>query len=569
MNSPREKIRLLIVGGVAAGASTAVRARRLSEVADIVLLERGDYVSFANCGLPYHISGKIKERDDLLIVTPDYLRETFNIDVRTGNEAVSIDRSNKLLTVHDHGSDDIYQESYDKLVLCQGAAPSAPPLPGIDHPKLFTLRNIPDMDSIKTLVDEGAARAVVIGANYIGLEMVEALRNRGMEVDLVEMQRQVMPSLDAEMASDLERHLESKGINIYFDSIAESFNDDSPDIVVTLSNGKKLSADLAILAIGVRPETDMAVNAGLETGISGGVRVDQHMRTSDPDIYAAGDMVEVNHTVTGEPSVIPLAGPANRQGRIVANHVMGRNSSYSSTQGTTILKVFEMTAASTGATEKTLRLLNIPYRKIYLHPNGHASYYPGTAYMHIKLLYEPEQGKVLGAQIVGRDGVDKRIDILATAIRGNITVYELRELELAYAPPYGSAKDPINYAGFIAANDLRGDVEFWYAEDYPEKTADGFLIDVRTKKEFSKWQIKGAVNIPLHEIRSRLDEIRKLQDGKPIYLYCLVGIRSYLAYRILLLNGFDHLSTLSGGKKTFQSVHNRNPGDTITETRQD
>ncbi len=555
MNSPRERIKLVIVGGVAAGASAAVRARRLSEVADIVLLERGEHVSFANCGLPYHIGGEISKHDDLLVVTPDYLRQTFNIDVRTGNEAVSIDRDRKLLTIHDYVGDRIYQESYDKLVLCQGAAPVTPPLPGIDHPRLFTLRNIPDMDTIKAIVDAGARRAVVIGANYIGLEMVEALSRRGMHIDLVEMQRQLMPSLDAEMARELECHLEDKGIRLHLDTIAESFTDGAGGIRVALNNGEKLEADMALLAIGVRPETDMALNAGLETGISGGLRVDRHMRTSDPDIYAAGDMVEVSHTVTGEPSLIPLAGPANRQGRIVANHVMGRDSTYGSTQGTSILKVFEMTAACTGASEKLLKKLNIPYRKIYLHPYGHASYYPGTSQMHMKLLYGPGLGKVLGAQIVGRDGVDKRIDILATAIRGDITVYDMRELELAYAPPYGSARDPVNYAGFVAANDLRGDVEFWYAEDYPGKTAGGLLLDVRTKKEFRAWHIEGAVNVPLHEIRSRLDEIRGLQQGRPLFLYCLVGIRSYLAYRILRLHGFEHLSTLAGGKKTFRSVH--------------
>lgn len=555
MSTPHENIRIVIVGGVAAGAAAAVRARRLSEEADILLLERGDYISYANCGLPYHVGGDISNRDDLIVANPEYLRQTFNIDVRTRNEAVTIERDGKRLTVRDRRSDDIYQVAYDKLVLCQGATPVIPPLPGIDNPRLLTLRSMRDMDSIRKLVDWGARKAVVIGANYIGLEVVEALRKRGVAVDLVELQRQVMPSLDPEMASDVETHLHDNGVKLHLDTIAESFDGNPSGIDVTLSKGERLSADLAVLAIGVRPDSDMAASAGLEIGVSGGLRVDQHMRTSDPDIYAAGDMVEISHTVTGEPSVIPLAGPANRQARVVANHMLGRGSSYSSTQGTTILKIFDLTAACTGASEKSLRMLNIPYRKIYLHPYGHAAYYPGTAQMHLKLLFEPEQGKVLGAQIVGRDGVDKRIDVLATAIRGDITVYDLRELELAYSPPFGSARDPINYAGFVAANYLRGDVEFWYAEDYPEKTAGGVLIDVRSEKEFRRWHMEEAVNIPLHQLRSRLDEIRALQEGRHIYIYCLVGIRSYLAYRILLLNGFEHMSTLSGGAKTFQGFH--------------
>lgn len=555
MGTPHEKIKIVIVGGVAAGAAVAARARRLSEQAEIVMLERGDYVSFANCGLPYHIGGEISERDDLLVASPEYLRETFNIDVRTNHEAVTIESEKKLLVVRDHIADGIYEESYDKLVLCQGAVPIVPPLSGIDNPRLFTLRNIPDMDGIKGLVDGGAGSAIVIGANYIGLEVVEALRRRGLDVALVEMQRQVMPSLDPEMSRDVEKHLRDQGVDIHLDAIAEAFEEDGSRIAAKLSNGKRLAADLTILAIGVRPDTDMAANAGLEIGVSGGLRVDRHLRTSDPDVYAAGDMVEVNHTVTGEPALIPLAGPANRQGRIVANHILGRSSSYGSSQGTTILKVFDLTAACTGASEKSLHLLNIPFGKIYVHPYGHASYYPNTAQMHIKLMFEPEQGKVLGAQIVGRDGVDKRIDILATAIRAEISVYDLRELELAYAPPFGSTRDPINYAGFVAANYLRGDVEFWYADEYPEQTAGGLFIDVRTEKEYRRWCIDGAVNIPLHEIRSRLDEIRELQKGRNIYLYCLVGIRSYLAYRILLLNGFKHISTLAGGKKTFDGFH--------------
>ena len=549
-------MKVVIIGGVAGGASAAARARRLSETAEILILERDDYVSFANCGLPYHIGGDIKERSALLLQTPESLKTSLNLDVRTGHEVLTIDRVNKWVTVRNRASGEEYRERYDKLVLCQGANPVRPPLPGIDHPHLFTLRNIPDMDAIKAVVDQGAQSAVVIGGGYIGVEIAEALRQRGLQVDLVEMLTQVVPPLDAEMARDLAYHMESHGVTLHLGVTAQSFEDVAGRIQVKLSDGVTLVSDLAIMAVGVRPASNLAREAGLELGPRGGIKVDPHQQTSDPDIYAAGDMVEVTDTVTGEPTVIPLAGPANRQGRIVADHIFGRASAYQSTQGTAILKVFEMTGGCTGASEKTLRRANIPFQKIYIHPSGHAGYYPGTAPMHLKLLFAPETGRILGAQVVGYDGVDKRLDVFATAIRAGMTVYDLEHLELAYAPPYGSAKDPINMAGFVASNLLRGDVKFWYAEEYPEKTANGTIIDVRSEEEYAAWHMPEAINIPVGVLRSRVDNLLGNGDrSQSIFLYCRVGFRSYLAYRILHQAGYTKLATLAGGSKTFTSFH--------------
>lgn len=549
-------MKLVIVGGVAGGASAAARARRLSETAEIVILERDAYVSFANCGLPYHIGGEIEDRAALLLQTPASLKASLDLDVRTGHEVLAVDRANKWVTVRNRASGEAYTESYDKLVLCQGANPVRPPLPGIDHPRLFTLRNIPDMDAIKAVVDGGATSAVIVGGGYIGMEVAEALRHRGLAVDLVEMLPQIMPPLDAEMARDLAYHMESHGVTLHLGVTAQSFVDVDGRIQVNLSDGVTLLSDLVVMAVGVRPASNLAREAGLAIGPRGGIQVDPHMRTSDPDIYAAGDMVEVTDTITGEPTVIPLAGPANRQGRIVADHIFGRSSAYQSTQGTAVLKVFEMTGGCTGASEKALRRANLPFEKIYIHPSGHAGYYPGTAPMHLKLLFAPEDGRILGAQIVGYDGVDKRLDVLATAIRAGMTVYDLEHLELAYAPPYGSAKDPVNMAGFVASNLLRGDVAFWYAEDYPEKTAAGVILDVRSEEEYDAWHIPEAINLPLGNIREKVDDLLGDSDrSRPIFLYCRVGFRSYLAYRILHQSGYTNIATLAGGSKTFTSFH--------------
>lgn len=549
----RNIMKIVIVGGVAGGASAAARARRLNEDAEIVILERGEYVSFANCGLPYHIGGGISRRRDLLIATPESFHSQFAIDVRVGHEVMHIDRDNKSVRVLEHSSGRDYEESYDKLILSQGASAIRPQLPGIDHPRIFALRNIPDMDSIMELIGDGAKTAMVTGAGYVGLEMVEALARRGLDVNLVELQDQVLPVLDRELASDLLLHLEMKGVKVHLETAAREFSDSMGRVEVLLDDDTAIIADFVIMAVGVRPETGLAREAGLELGQSGGVKVDEHMRTSDADIYAAGDMVEVTDTVTGQAANIPLAGPANRQGRIAADHVSGRTSSYTSTQGTAVVKVFDMTAAISGASEKVLLRAGIPYEKIFLHPFGHAAYYPGTAQMHTKVLFDPADGRLLGAQIVGRDGVDKRMDVFAVAVRMGMTVFDLEHLELSYAPPYGSAKDPVNMAGFVGANILNGDVRFWFAEDHPGKTASGTVVDVRTPKEFAAGRLAGAVNIPLDDIRARIDEFRQIPE--PHYIYCLTGIRSYLAYRILDMNGFTDIYNLAGGWKTFISCH--------------
>lgn len=546
-------MKIVVIGGVAAGMSAAARSRRLSESAEIVVLERSRHVSFANCGLPYHIGGDIEDREQLVLQTPQTLAESLNLDVRIGHEVVAIDTADKTIKVRELDTGLQYFEAYDKLVLSPGAKPLRPDLPGIAHPQIFTLRNIEDMDVIKAEVDRGATRAVIIGAGYIGIEMAENLRQRKMEVALVELAEQILPaSLDLEMARDMQYHLQYHGVELKLGTAASRFEDQDGKVLTYLQDGSTLLADLVILAVGVRPDVGLLQGTSIKLGARGGIQVNAHMQTSEPDVYAAGDAVEVRDTVTGSDAIIALAGPANRQGRIVADHIFGRRSAYQSTQGTAIVKVFEMTGGATGATEKTLKKQNIPYRKVYLHPSGHASYYPGTAPMHIKLLFAPDNGRILGSQVVGYDGVDKRIDVFATALRANMTVHDLEMLELAYAPPYGSAKDPVNMAGFIGSNLLKSDIAFWYAEDYPAVSTDGMIIDVRGPKEFETWHIPEAVNIPLGKLRSRLAELPKEQ---PLYVYCRVGFRSYLAHRILVQSGFSRVRTLAGGSKTFCSFH--------------
>ncbi|MBM4156107.1 MAG: pyridine nucleotide-disulfide oxidoreductase [Lentisphaerae bacterium] len=546
-------MRVVIVGGVAGGASVAARLRRLDEGAQIVVIERTKYVSFANCGLPYHIGGVIKDRNLLLLQSPESLKASLNIDVRIGHEVLSVDRKIKSVRVRELDGGREYTEPYDVLVLAPGATPLRPELPGIDDPRVLVLRNVEDMDAIKRRVDDRARGAIVIGGGYIGVEMAESLRQRGLDVDLVEMVDQVMPPLDKEMVAPLEDHLKARGVRLHLGTAAAAFRT-SPGgrIQAELKTGTMLTADFIVLAAGVRPDVKLAKAAGLDVGPRGGIRVDAHMRTSDPAIYAVGDAVEVTHTVVGDSWLIPLAGPANRQGRVAADNIAGRNSTYTSTQGTAIVKVFNMTAGGTGATEKTLVRAGVPYRKIHLHPSGHAGYYPGSAPMHIKVLFAPDSGKLLGAQVVGFDGVDKRLDVFATAIRAGMTVYDLEHLELGYAPPYGSAKDPVNMAGFVASNVLRGDVKFWFAEEYPGKTEGAVLVDVRGPGEFEGWHIPGALNIPLGELRRRMGELPV--DGK-VRVYCKVGFRSYLAYRALRQAGFADVATLAGGVTTFRCIH--------------
>ena len=544
-------MKVVIVGGVAGGMSAAARLRRLDERAEIVVLERDPYVSFANCGLPYHVGGDITDREALLLQTPEGLRESLALDVRTGHEVVTIDRDAQRVTVRRTADGVEYDEPYDRLVLATGASPLRPPLPGIDHPRIKALRSVPDMDAIIELLDGDCASAVVIGGGYIGLEMAEALRHRDLEVTVVEAADQVMAVMDPEMARHLEDHLADHGVRVLLSTRAQGFSDVDGRVEVDLGN-ERLTTDLVLLAVGVQPETSLARAAGLALGVRGTIVVDAHQVTSDPAIYAVGDSVQVTDTVTGEAVMIPLAGPANRQGRLAADHIAGRRTSYSSTQGTGIVKVFDLTAGTTGASESTLKRLGRPYRKVHLHPNGHASYYPGTHAMHLKVLFDPADGRVLGAQAVGVDGVDKRIDVLAVALRAGMTVEDLEQLELAYAPPYGSAKDPVNMAGFLASNLLRGDVAFWWAEEWPDLPEDAVLLDVRSQEEHDAWAIPGSLLIPHKELRERLDEVPL---GAQVLVYCRSGFRSYLAQRILAQSGWPSARTLAGGELTFRAVH--------------
>jgi len=559
--------RLLIVGGVAGGASAAARARRLSEDAEIVLFERGPHISFANCGLPYHIGGDIPDRKRLLVQTPTAMAQRFRIDVRTNTEAVRIDRTRRELIVRDVSDGAEHAEPYDALVLSPGAEPLLPPIPGIDSPGVFTLRNLGDMDAIKKVVDEQApARAVVIGGGYIGLEMAEAFRHRGLEVTLVEMTDQVMGTLDPEMAAPLHQQLALQGVDVRLGVSVTGIRTENGALAAELSDGEAVACGLVVVAVGVRPEADLAEQAGLEIGPTGGIMVDEHMRTSDPDIYAVGDAVEVTHLVDGQQALIPLAGPANRQGRIAADNVFGRDSTYRGSQGTAICKVFDLTAAVTGLNEKALRkLANLPYEKVYVHPASHAGYYPGAAPISLKLLFGREDGKLLGAQAVGAAGVDKRIDVLAVAIRAGMTVFDLQNLELSYAPPYGSAKDPVNYAGFVASNVLAGDAALCHVEDVCTPTGGQALLDVRTIEEVRGGTIPGTVNIPLDELRDRLDEVPR---DKELLVFCQVGLRGYLACRILTQKGF-RCRNLTGGYKTYQAATGTGPDAVAAKELQD
>ncbi len=551
-------MKLVVVGGVAAGMSIAARARRLDEFAEIVVLERGHHVSFANCGLPYHIGQVITDRSRLLLQTPESLAESLDLDVRTGVEVVAIDRAAKTVRARVVDTGEEYDEPYDTLALTPGADPVRPPLPGIDLPDVHVLRRIGDMDTIKAAVDgtgdaPAVAHAVVIGAGYIGLEMAENLHHRGVAVEVVEMADQIMPALDRELTTTMENYLRAHGVALHLATAAAAFTPGgSRRLRVELKNGVVLDTDLVIMAAGVRPATHLAVAAGLDLGPRGGIAVDRHLRTSDPDIYAAGDAVEVEHAVLPGEWLIPLAGPANRQGRVAADNICGRPTEFDPVQGTSIVKVFDMVAGGTGASERQLTAAGVPFEAVQTHPHGHAGYYPGTSMMHVKLLFAPDTGRILGAQIAGFDGVDKRLDVLATALRAGMTVYDLENLELSYAPPFGSAKDPVNMVGFVAANLLRGDVALWQARDYPQAVEGARIIDVRGPDEFAIWHLPGAENVPLKDLRRlQADWDRET----PIRLYCAVGFRSYLAYRILVQRGFTDVATLAGGSATFRAYH--------------
>ena len=546
-------MKTVIVGGVAAGASTGARLRRLDESAEIVILERDHYVSFANCGLPYHIGREIPDRDSLLLQTPESLAKSLALDVRTGQEVVRIDRDAQEVEVRDEKQGRTYRESYDKLVLCLGAEPIRPPIPGADDPRVDVLRNIPDMDHIISHLDRGASSAVVVGGSYIGLELTEAFRARGLRTTVVERTERLMPWLDPEMTRILDYHVSTHDVDLRLGTSANAVRRIAGDrFALDLSDGTSIETDVVVLAAGARPNVALARDAGLEIGPRGGIVVDAQMRTSAPDILAAGDAVETTHLLTGEPVLSMLAGPANREGRIAAETIAGRSSEYRGTQGTAVVKVFEMTAGGTGMTETELRSAGMEYRKVYTHQNGHAAYYPGTAPLFLKVLFAPDDGKLLGGQVLGWDGVDKRIDVLAVALRAGMTVYDLEHLELAYAPPYGSAKDPVNMAGFLGANLLRGDIDLCYPEEFPECVERVTLLDTRTQAEYDAWHIPGAVLMPYTELRQRLDEVPR---DKPVYTYCRSGFRSYIAYCVLKQNGFTDVAFLSGGMMTYHGYH--------------
>lgn len=542
--------KLLIIGGVAGGATAAARARRLDEHAEIILFERGEHISFANCGLPYYIGQVIKDRDDLFVTTPEAFQDRYNIDVRIFSEVTAIDRKNKHAEAVNLKTGARYRETYDKIILSPGAEPVRLPFSGSELEGILNLRSVPDADRIKAHVDnEKPQSAVIVGAGYIGLEMAENLVNRGVKTTIVEMLDQVMASLDYEMAAIVHAHLKERGVKCELGKCVQSFSKKDNHLIVSTDSGLQITCDLVIVSIGITPENKLAREAGLDIGGRGGIKVDATMRTSDPDIYAVGDAVEIRDFITGLPTITALAGPANKQGRIAADNALGRKSMFKGTVGTTVVKVFDLTVASTGATEKLLRANNIPFVVSYTHSGSHASYYPGATMMAIKLIFSPSSGRILGGQIVGMKGVDKRIDVLATAIRGAMTVYDLEELELAYAPPYSSAKDPINIAGFVAANILKGDLETIHWNQIADlKRRENVLLDLRNEDELdTAGSIEGAVHIPLNELRSKLSGLDKEKNYIP---FCAAGLRSYLAHRILVQSGFSS-KNLSGGYRTF------------------
>ena len=542
--------RIIVVGGVAGGATCAARCRRLNESAEIVVIDRGPYVSFANCGLPYYVGDVITDESTLLVANAALFRDRFNIEVRTQHEALAVDPVAKEIEVKDLTTGRVYREHYGALVLSPGASALRPPLPGVDLPGVFVLRTIPDSRRIRAWISEKNAKsAVIVGAGFIGLEMAENLVRRGLSVTVLEMLDQVMPPLDPEMARPVQEHLEQHGVTTALGDGVAGFESLGGHLVVQTQSGAKHVGDLVILAIGVRPETGLAKSAGLTLGERGGIRVDEHMRTSDPHIWAVGDAVEVRDVVTGQWALIPLAGPANRQGRVAADVICGRQSSFRGVQGTAICGVFDLAVATTGASEKSLQRAGITdYQKVYLHPGHHVSYFPGAKPINIKLIFRHSDGRILGAQAVGEEDVDKRIDVIAAAIQFGGTVFDLEELELCYAPQFGGAKDPVNYAGMVASNHLRGDLPL---ADWAQLTTDSaLLVDVRDPDEFEAGHIPGAINLPLNQIRQHLGELPR---DREIWLYCGVGQRAYYATRVLMQNGFS-VKNLAGGYRTYDLI---------------
>ena len=545
-------MKILIVGGVAGGATAATRLRRLSEENEVIIFEKGQYVSFANCGLPYHIGGTIHKRDALLLQTPESLNERYNLDVRVFSEVLSINKEEKTISVKNLKTGEIYIESYDKLLLSPGAEPIKPPFEGINSDKIYTLRNIPDMDKIVAKT-KNAQNFVVVGGGFIGLEVAENLIEAGKSVKLVELGNQVMAPVDFDIASFVHEKAKQKSLELLLNVGVEKFKDKGETIEVFLNNGTSVETDAVILAIGVKPETKLAVEAGLEIGETRGILVNEFLQTSNPDIYAVGDAIEVAHFINNKKVLIPLAWPANRQGRIVAdNIVLGNQYKYTGSLGSSILKFFELSVASTGLNEKTLKKFGIPYKTAIVTRGHHAGYYPGAKNLVLKLIFD-ENGKIFGAQAVGEAGVDKRIDVIATAIKGNLTVYDLPEIEITYAPPYNSAKDPVNIAGYTAENILKGDLEMVNYDEFWDfvKENNAVILDVRTSKEFSGGAIEGAININVDDLRANLE---KLDKNKMYAIYCQVGLRGYLANRIMRNNGFRAVN-LNGGYNLWSKVN--------------
>ena len=546
-------MKAVIVGGVAGGASAAARIRRLDEHAQIIMIERSGYVSYANCGLPYYVGGVIKEQEELTLQTPESFWDRFRIDVRVRQEVTAIDPEGKTVTVHTLDSGKFYTETYDKLILAPGAKPTVPALSGVDSERVFTLRTVEDTLRIRRFVeDQKPKTAVLAGGGFIGLEMAENLAEMGIAVTIVQRPKQLLAPLDADMASFIHARMRAHGVTLRLGETVEGFRQDGCEMATLLEGTEPLRSDMVLLAIGVTPDTHLAKEAGLELGIRGSIVVNERMETSAPDIYAVGDAVEVTHFVTGQKALISLAGPANKQGRIAADNICGGNSRFTGSQGSSVLKVFDLTAASTGINEKAAQAAGIAYDKVILFPASHAAYYPGAQSLTMKALYEKETLRLLGAQIVGREGADKRIDVLATAIRAGMTALELTELDLAYAPPYSTAKDPVNMAGFMIEDLESGKVRQFHWDEVDGLPRDGSaaLLDVRTEWEYQRGHLDGFQNVPLDDLREHLDE---LDRSKPVYVNCQTGLRSYLACRLLTQYGFS-CSHLSGGYSFYQVV---------------
>jgi len=552
-------MKIIIIGGVAGGASAAARLRRLDENCEITMYERGEFISFANCGLPYHIGGVIEDRSELLVQTVEGMTGRFNIDIKTFHDVISIDAKNKKIKVKNINTSHIIEDSYDHLILSPGAAPVKPPIPGIDNPNIYTLRSMSDMDRIITAMSRGGREAVIVGGGFIGVEVAENMMGKGFNASIVERMDQVLTFLDPDMAAFAHQEIKSRGIKLHLSEAVVEFQAAAENkTVVILKSGRRIEADIVILAIGVAPETSLAKTAGLKIGETGAIWVDEKMRTSDPFIYAVGDATEATNFVTGNKVKIPLAGPANRQARIAANNICGVASEYKKTQGTSIVKVFDMACASTGANEAALKNSGAAYKYVVIHAGSHAGYFPHSYVVHLKLIYSPDNGRIFGAQACGYDGVDKRIDVLATAIRHNATVYDLADYELSYAPPYGSAKDPVNMAGFVAINDITKFAPVLNIFELDDHVKNGaFLLDVRTNGEVNLGKIGDACHIPLHTLRKRLDELPK---DRPVIVYCKVGLRGYVAQRILKQKGFNALN-LTGGYESYKNFFDQGSFD--------